>query len=153
MTLGSHNLDLGIFLNIIDTLLLAHIHPRSLRHFQKRSLGHLFRFDFLIAWFFRFRWVLACFLLLIAWDGLLILNYVSLMFRFSLLLIALDWHFISFDCMSLILIFTFLFIYLFVYLNLHEVDSFIFIFIFILHELIFWFSYICIWLCNFQFYS
>ena len=55
------------------------------------------------------------------------------MFRFSLLSIALDWHFISFDCMRLILVFTFLF----VYLNFHEVDSFIFVFIFILHELIF----------------
>ena len=63
----------------------------------------------------------------------MILNYVSLMFRFSLLSIALDWHFISFDCMRLILVFTFLF----VYLNFHEVDSFIFVFIFILHELIF----------------
>ena len=76
---------------------------------------------------------MACFLLLIAWDGLLILNYVSLMFRFSLLSIALDWHFVSFDCMCLVLVFIFLFSYLFVYLNWHEVDSFIFI----LHELIF----------------
>ena len=53
VTLGSPNLDLGIVLNILDTFQLAHIHPRSLRHFQNRSLGHLFRFDFLIAWFFR----------------------------------------------------------------------------------------------------